>query len=65
MKEIVIDIDQNGNCSVDGKGFVGAECQKFIGEIQKTIGCVRSKKIKQEYNITERAPQNRRLERGR
>ncbi len=48
-KQIIIDIDPDGNCSIEGKNFVGTECQKFIGEIERQIGKVTSSKKKAEY----------------
>jgi len=29
QKEVIIDIDPDGNCSIEGNGFVGPECAKF------------------------------------
>ena len=48
-KQIVIDIDQEGNCSIDGEGFVGPECSHFIGEIEEALGKRVSQKDKPEY----------------
>ena len=49
MKEIIIDIDENGDCSMEGKDFVGPECMSFIGEIQECIGDTRGKTTKPEF----------------
>ncbi len=49
QKQIIIDIDNNGNCSVDGEGFVGPECSHFLNEIQEALGVEISKKDKPEY----------------
>lgn len=49
MKEIVIDIDAEGNCSMEGKDFVGPECMSFINEIQECIGDTHAKDTKPEF----------------
>lgn len=48
-KQYVIEIDKNGNCSIEGKGFVGPECEKFIGEIEADLGKKVSSTNKPEY----------------
>lgn len=40
MKEIVIDIDQNGNATIEGKGFEGSECKEATREIEQALGAV-------------------------
>jgi hypothetical protein len=50
MKKVIIDIDPNGNCSIDGQGFQGTECSHFIQEIEKSLGDRISIKDKPEYN---------------
>lgn len=49
-KEVVIDIDENGDCSIEGKGFVGPECEKSMKEIEQALGNVSSSQNKPEYN---------------
>ena len=49
QKQIVIDIDPEGNCSIDGEGFVGPECGHFIEEIEESLGQRTSQRDKQEY----------------
>ena len=49
QKQIIIDIDIEGNCSIDGEGFVGPECGHFLGEIQEALGERVSQKDKPEY----------------
>lgn len=51
-KKIIIDIDERGNCSIEGKGFVGPECAEFTGEIEKSLGKVTSITNKREYRQT-------------
>jgi len=48
-KQIVIDIDLEGNCSIEGEGFVGPECSYFIEEIESAIGERVSQIDKPEY----------------
>lgn len=50
-KEIVIDIDENGNVSMDGKGFNGVECDKTMAEIEKAIGTSMTRNKKREYTM--------------
>lgn len=52
MKEIIIEIDQTGNCSIDGKGFKGTECQRHISELQNAIGSTTCSKNKPEFHET-------------
>lgn len=49
QKKIVIDIDKEGNCSIDGEGFVGTECSHFMGEIEEALGEKLSQEDKPEY----------------
>jgi len=37
-KHIIVEIDEHGNCSVEGKGFKGPECDKFLEEVSNAIG---------------------------
>lgn len=48
-KQVVVEIDEEGNCSIDGQGFVGPECQKFIGEIESDLGVRTSTTQKAEF----------------
>lgn len=63
QKQIVIDIDPNGNCSIDGEGFVGPECSHFIGEIEEALGKRVSQKDKPEYH-QRCTVRNRNLQKG-
>jgi hypothetical protein len=49
QKKIVIDIDLEGNCSIDGEGFVGTECAHFLEEIEEALGQKISQTDKPEY----------------
>ncbi len=48
-KEIVININEQGDCSLEANGFFGPECEKLMGEIEKALGVVVSSKKKPEY----------------
>jgi hypothetical protein len=64
QKKIVVEIDEEGNCSIDGKGFVGTECDKFMGEIEDALGATISTKDKPERR-QRAANRSRNRERGR
>lgn len=51
MKELIVEveIDENGNIVVDGKGFRGKVCEKELDEILKGIDGKASDKKKPEY----------------
>ena len=49
-KQIIIDINENGECSINGEGFSGPECEKFMREIQNEIGSIKASSRKPEYN---------------
>jgi hypothetical protein len=63
-KKIIVDIDESGNCSIDGENFVGTECSHFIGEIESVLGTVEIQKDKPEYH-QKRTISNKNLQRGR
>ncbi len=63
QKKIVIDIDPEGNCSIDGEGFVGTECSHFMGEIEEALGEKISQKDKPEYR-QRRIVSNRKIQRS-
>jgi len=47
MKKIVeIDVDENGNVSLEGKGFEGIQCESFISKIINLLGFVTNIKKK-------------------
>jgi hypothetical protein len=50
MKEIIVEINASGECSVEGKGFSGPECTKFLNEVTDCLGSVENRTKKQEYN---------------
>ena len=55
QKQIIIDIDNDGNCSIDGQGFQGTECAHFLNEIEEAIGTKVSETDKPEYDQRQQA----------
>ena len=49
-KKIEVVIDTNGNCSIDGQGFAGSECENFIKEINESLGETKNISKKKDYN---------------
>jgi len=49
QKKIIIEIDSEGNCSIEGEGFVEPSCAHFIGEIEEALGQRTSVRDKSEY----------------
>ena len=48
-QEIVIDIRPDGTVRMEGEGFVGPECDHFMGELEAAIGVVEKRQNKPEY----------------
>jgi hypothetical protein len=48
-KTIVIEFDENGDCSIEGQGFVGPACDKALAEIEKALGQAIRRTKKPEY----------------
>lgn len=63
QKKIIVEIDEEGNASIDGQGFQGPECGHFIGEVESALGQKVSQKDKPEYR-QRRTTNNRNLQRG-
>jgi len=53
-KSVVIEFDENGDCSIEGRGFVGPACDKALGEIETALGQASGRTEKPEY--TQRQP---------
>lgn len=49
-KSIVIEFDENGDCSIEGRGFVGPECDKALREIETVLGRTTQRAKKPEYS---------------
>ena len=63
QKEVIIKIDPEGNCSIEGNGFQGPECAKFLSEIEEALGTVSTQTDKPEYRQC-RVNRERNTERG-
>ena len=63
QKKVVVEIDNEGNCSVDGQGFVGTECSHFLNEIEEALGQRTSARKKPEY-FQRRTTSNRNTQRS-
>lgn len=48
-KEIEIIVDEEGNCSVEGHGFSGPECERNMAEVEKALGITLRPNYKPEY----------------
>ena len=59
-KSIVIEFDENGDCSIEGEGFAGPECDKALSEIETALGQTTSRTKKPEYAQRQRAGNRRR-----
>ena len=42
-EEIVIDVKPDGSVRIAGEGFVGPECDRFMGQIEHAIGVVETR----------------------
>lgn len=63
QKQVTIKIDPEGNCSIEGEGFQGPECAKFLSEIEDALGTVTSHTDKPEYRQS-RAARERNTQTG-
>lgn len=63
QKKIVIEIDNEGNCSIDGQGFQGPECANFTNEVEESLGTKISHTNKPEYR-QRRTTSNKNLQRS-
>ena len=66
-KSIVIEFDENGDCSIEGQSFAGPECDKALREVETALGQTTGRTKKPEYTqrhraVTRRAPRATRLE---
>lgn len=57
-KEIIVEIDADGNCSVEGKGFKGPECEKFMQEVCDALGKTTSQRDTHEHSQRDRSRVN-------
>lgn len=49
MKQITVTIDTDGSCQIDGANFVGTECERFIKEVETTLGVRERVQYKPEF----------------
>jgi hypothetical protein len=49
MKQITVTIDTDGSCQIDGSNFVGTECERFIKEVETTLGTREQARYKPEF----------------
>lgn len=63
QKKIIIQIDENGNCEIEGEGFIGPSCAHFINEIEEALGQRISQIDKPEYR-QRRTTSNRNTQRS-
>jgi len=54
-KSIVIEFDDNGDCCIEGQGFVGPECDTALREIETALGHTTNRTKKPEYTQRQRA----------
>ncbi len=56
MKQIVIDIDEDGVITIETRGFTGSDCLKATMELEKRLGGKKLKDIKtaEFYKVKER-----------
>lgn len=58
MKRIEIEIDEQGEVSVEVSGAYGQECEAMTADIEKALGTVSSRKRKSEYYRAQRQQQH-------
>lgn len=64
-KHIIIDIDENGKCSVEGHGFKGVDCEKFIKEVCDALGTTTDQRDTEEHAQRDRTRAVNRQRTGR
>jgi hypothetical protein len=60
--EIKITIDEDGNCKAEGIGFIGAECDRALREIDQALGTRTKTTRKPEYARLGNAQQEKRIQ---
>lgn len=61
MKKVTIQVDEDGNCQIEGHGFSGPECDHAIREVESAIGDRTGVRHKAEYRQIQ---VNRQVQRG-
>lgn len=54
MKQIIVTIDDKGNVSMEGEGFKGGVCHKFMAIFENALGKLRKIKNKPDVFKKER-----------
>ena len=54
-KELIIDIDEDGNVSIDAVGFSGDACEKATEKLIEALGKIKEMKKKPEFRHKTRA----------
>ena len=54
MKEVEVIINQDGTVLIEGRGFVGPECEQAMNEITQALGVVTKSQAKPEYRQVNR-----------
>lgn len=49
MRQIIIDVTQYGETSIEAVGFKGKDCEKFTEAFEKALGKVKGRRKKPEY----------------
>ncbi|MFH0980263.1 MAG: DUF2997 domain-containing protein [Planctomycetota bacterium] len=57
-KSIVIEFDENGDCSIEAQGFVGPACDKALSEIEKELGQTTQRTVAGERRSSVRRSQS-------
>jgi hypothetical protein len=60
-KKVTIIVDEEGNCQLEGHGFIGTECDRAMQEISQALGERTAIQHKPEYRQVQ---QNRQVQRG-
>ncbi len=58
-ESVLIEFDENGDCSIESQGFVGPECDKALREIETALGQTTRRTKKPEYTRRQRAATRR------
>lgn len=48
-KQIIVTVEPDGSIKIEGKGFVGAECDKAMAAFEKALGQEAKRTNKPEY----------------
>lgn len=60
MREIIVDIDKDGNSVITTKGFKGSDCLKATADLEKALGAKTSDVKTREYSQAAEGEQKQR-----